>query len=110
MDGIGENAVAKLKKYKWPGNVRELENVIERAINIMDGETLIKPKHLPVDISGPYDVEDMRNLKDSIYEFEKMTIIKCLEAVNYNKSKAAKILGISRPTLYEKLEKYKEEM
>lgn len=109
VDCIDDNAVAKLKKYDWPGNIRELENIIERAINIMDGETIIKPKHLPVDISGPYDVEDMRPLKDSIYDFEKMTIIKCLEAVNYNKSKAAKILGISRPTLYEKLEKYNKE-
>jgi PAS domain S-box-containing protein len=109
VDCIDEKAIAKLKKYEWPGNIRELENMIERAINIMDGETIIKSKHLPVDISEQYDIEDVRPLKDAIDDFEKMTILKCLEAVNYNKSKAAKLLGISRPTLYERLEKYNEE-
>ena len=109
VEGIDDNAVAKLKRYEWPGNIRELENVIERAINIMDNETIIKPKHLPVDSMVEFDVEEMRPLKDAIYDYEKATIIKCLEAVNYNKSKASKILGISRPTLYEKLEKYQAE-
>lgn len=109
VDCIDEKAIAKLKKYEWPGNIRELENIIERAINIMDGETVIKPKHLPMDISEQYDIEDIKSLKDAVDDFEKMTIIKCLEAVNYNKSKAAKLLGISRPTLYERLEKYNEE-
>lgn len=109
VDHMDEKAIGRLRKYEWPGNVRELENIIERAINIMDNETVIKPKHLPFDITDQYDVEDVRPLKDAIDDFEKTTIMKCLEAVNYNKSKAAKLLGISRPTLYERLDKYNAE-
>jgi PAS domain S-box-containing protein len=106
VDSINDSSVAKLKKYDWPGNIRELENIIERAINIMDGGNIIKAKHLPVDISGRYDVEDVKPLKVSMDEYERKTIIKCLEAVNFNKSRASKLLGISRTALYEKLDKY----
>jgi PAS domain S-box-containing protein len=106
VDGINENAINKLMKYKWPGNIRELENIIERAINIMDEGTVIKPKHLPVDISGRYDVEDVKNLRETMDEYERKIIIKSLEAVNFNKSRASKLLGISRTAFYEKLEKH----
>ncbi|SHJ24725.1 PAS domain S-box-containing protein [Dethiosulfatibacter aminovorans DSM 17477] len=106
VDAINDSSIAKLKKYGWPGNIRELENIIERAINIMDGGTVIKAKHLPVDISGRYDVEDVKPLKESMDDYERKTIIKCLEAVNFNKSRASKLLGISRTALYEKLDKY----
>ena len=106
VDAINDSSVSKLKKYNWPGNIRELENTIERAINIMDGGTIIKAKHLPVDISGRYDVEDVKQLKESMDIYERKTIIKCLEAVNFNKSRASKLLGISRTALYEKLDKY----
>ena len=106
VDGINENAINKLMKYNWPGNIRELENIIERAINIMDEGTIIKPKHLPVDISGRYDVEDVKNLRETMDEYERKTIIKSLEAVNFNKSRTSKLLGISRTALYEKLEKH----
>lgn len=80
--------------------------MIERAINIMDTDTIIKPKYLPVDISGRYEVEDIKTLKEILDNTEKKAIINCLEAVNSNKSKASKLLGISRTALYEKLEKY----
>ncbi len=106
VDKINDKSIAKLKKYNWPGNIRELENIIERAINIMDGGSIIKAKHLPVDISGRYDVEDVKPLRVSMDEYERKTLIKCLEAVNYNKSRASKLLGISRTALYEKLDKY----
>jgi transcriptional regulator with PAS, ATPase and Fis domain len=106
VDSISESAIIKLKKYPWPGNVRELENIIERAINILDTETVIKAKHLPSDVSGVYDIEDVKPLKDVLYETEKRAIVQCLEVVNFNKSRAARLLGVSRATFYEKLDKY----
>lgn len=106
VDSIDENAITKLKKYNWPGNIRELENMIERAINIMDDSTIIKSRHLPVDISGRYEVEDIKTLRVTMDDYERKFLIKCMEAVNFNKSRAAKLLGISRTALYEKLDKY----
>ena len=106
VDGISEKSVIKLKKYNWPGNIRELENIIERAINIIDSDSVIRPKHLPVDISGRYDVDDFKTLKEMVEQTERKAILDCLEAVNFNKSRAAKVLGISRTAFYEKLEKY----
>lgn len=107
VDSISEPALLKLKKYSWPGNIRELENVIERAINIMENETVVKSKHLPVEISGIFDMDDITPLKEIIHEAETKAIIQCLEMVNFNKTKAAKLLGLSRVTFYEKLDKYK---
>ncbi len=107
VDSISESAIAKLKKYSWPGNVRELENIIERAINILDTDSIIKAKHLPVDVSGVYDIEDVKPLRDIVRETEKKAIIQCLEVVNFNRSKAARLLGVSRAAFYEKLDKYK---
>ncbi|SHJ25043.1 PAS domain S-box-containing protein [Dethiosulfatibacter aminovorans DSM 17477] len=107
VDSISESAIAKLKKYPWPGNVRELENIVERAINILDTETVIKPKHLPSDVSGVFDIEDVKPLKDVLNETEIRTIVQCLEVVSFNKSRAARLLGVSRAAFYEKLDKYK---
>lgn len=106
VDSISESAIVKLKKYTWPGNVRELENIIERAINILDMDSIIRAEHLPVDGPKIYDINDIKPLKDIVYETEKKAIIQCLEVVNFNKSKAARILGVSRAAFYEKLDKY----
>ncbi|KUK73163.1 MAG: Transcriptional regulator [Clostridiales bacterium 38_11] len=106
IETISESAIMKLKRYNWPGNVRELENIIERAINIMDEGSVIKPKHLPLDITSSYDFEEFKTLKEIVEETEKKAILNCLEAVNYNKSKASRILGISRTAFYEKIDKY----
>jgi transcriptional regulator with PAS, ATPase and Fis domain len=110
IETISESAIMKLKRYTWPGNVRELENVIERAINIIDEGSVIRPKHLPLDITSNYDFEELKTLKEIVDETERKAILNCLEAVNYNKSKASKILGISRTAFYEKIDKYKLEV
>lgn len=106
IETISESAIMKLKRYNWPGNVRELENIIERAINIIDEGSVIRPKHLPLDISSNYDFEELKTLKEIVEETERKAILNCLEAVNFNKSKASKILGISRTAFYEKIDKY----
>ncbi len=111
VSNITVEALECLKAYNWPGNIRELENVIERAINMTDHET-IELFHLPQFILAKKqktftELPQIQNLKEAIEEVEKTTITNCLIAVDHNKLKAAKLLGISRTSLYEKIEKYK---
>ncbi|MBM7561878.1 sigma-54 interaction domain-containing protein [Fusibacter tunisiensis] len=117
VNNITVDALESLKAYNWPGNIRELENVIERAINLTDQET-IELQHLPMhviahhkeaDLSQPVSPTHLQSLREAVEEIEKSTILNCLKVMNYNKLKAAKVLGISRTSLYEKIEKYKIE-
>ena len=114
VSNITVDALDCLKTYNWPGNIRELENVVERAINMTEGET-IEIQHLPSFIiaHNPNESKEtttLTSLRHAVEEVEKATILKSLKAVNYNKLKAAKILGISRTSLYEKIEKFKLEV
>ncbi|KGG80468.1 ATPase AAA [Caloranaerobacter azorensis H53214] len=109
VEGISNDAIKCLESYDWPGNIRELENVIERAINLLDSDLIIKPEHLPEKITKnktkKYFYEG-KGLKNIIEEIEKEIILKCLEENDWNKNKVAKILGISRVGLYKKIERY----
>lgn len=108
VSNISDTALECLLAHDWPGNVRELENVLERAINLTDSDTIL-PVHLPVYIrqrsrkvvDGP-----VRQLKDIIEDVEKEAILRCLEYTEGNKLKAAELLNISRSSLYNKMEKY----
>lgn len=86
--------------YLWPGNVRELENMIERGV-ILSKRNSITLDELPQDIIQPTPVEGK-----TIESVERNHIINVLEETKGNVSKAAKILGIRRMTLYNKLKKY----
>jgi len=86
--------------YSWPGNVRELENMIERGV-ILSKRNSITLDELPHDIIHPTPVEGK-----TIESVERNHIIRVLEETKGNISKAAKILGIRRMTLYNKLKKY----
>lgn len=108
VGNVSENAMVHLTKYHWPGNVRELENVLERAINLTDTET-IHSVHLPYNLTKSKKNSKLgkdRTLKNIIEETEKEIIKNCLEETNYNKVRVAKLLNISRSSLYDKLEKY----
>ncbi|MDR7857313.1 sigma 54-interacting transcriptional regulator [Tissierella sp.] len=106
VDKISDNTLEYLKSYSWPGNVRELENILERAINFLEKETIIKPKHLPHKITGIAGEKRIRSLKLILEEVEKQSIIDSLIISNGNKTNAANILNISRTSLYEKITKY----
>ncbi|WP_419888220.1 sigma-54 interaction domain-containing protein [Neobacillus niacini] len=101
-----------LESYSWPGNIRELENVIERAILI--AHEVIEPEHLPNYLLNALVKSDKRKpLQSIIYknvktinEMEKELIRNTLDHVYWNKSQAARKLGISRSNLYEKIAKY----
>lgn len=109
VEGISEEAVGCLITYNWPGNIRELENVIERAINLLDSDLIIKVKHLPMRITEnekKYNYKKDRYLKEVIEEVEENIIRDCLIKNNGNKNRTAKILGISRAGLYKKIDEY----
>jgi two-component system, NtrC family, response regulator AtoC len=99
-----------LQGYNWPGNVRELRNVIERAM-LLEAEDEMLPEHLPVELVAPNTqvVKQQASFLEESFKptslrvMEYFFITKTLEATNGNKSQAAKLLGISRQTLREKL-------
>ncbi len=108
--GFHPQTLVLLVRYSWPGNVRELENTIERAVILCLGEEItpreLPPQMLPEDYqqvavhSSPAD--GGLTLKD----MEKETIRATLERTGGNKSRAAKLLGIARQTLLNKLKEY----
>lgn len=106
VEKISDETLEYLKKYDWPGNVRELENVLERAINLLDDDIVIMPKHLPSKITGISRYRKINSLKTILEETEKQAIIDSLIIANGNKTLAAEMLKISRTSLYEKMMKY----
>src|SRR5690554_69950 len=109
VTGYSDEVKEIFMNYSWPGNLREFKNIIKRAV-LLTGEGEIKPDVIPIDLSLPEnsitEIGDAKDLKTSFEEQERSLIIKTLEEVKYNKSKAAKILDMDRKTLYNKLEKY----
>ena len=97
-----------LTSYDWRGNVREMENALERAINFVGKDRWIQVEHLPVSITGahPGTYQKGGDLKEIVAEAERQAIVDTLLQCRNSKSTAAKKLGISRTTLYEKMLKY----
>lgn len=95
--------------YHWPGNIRELENVLERAVNIAEGNVINRsalPAYIRKNNSSNYLKGDIRTLKEYVQYAEKEAIIRALEATNYNKTAAIKYLGIGRTAFYKKVGEY----
>jgi two-component system response regulator AtoC len=111
IKGITPAAMSILLKYHWPGNVRELENVIERAA-VLAEETILVPENFPLDLGESSEREkvedffDGYSLKAAQKILEKRLIIKALQATNGNRTKAARILEISHPSLLSKIKTY----
>ena len=107
---IGQEAHTVLREYGWPGNVRELENVIERASVLRHGNTITLAE-LPDKLAAEKaNVEHIiLNLPEtgiSLEDLEKNLILKALEKFKGNQTRAAEYLGITRPTLIYRMEKY----
>jgi two-component system, NtrC family, response regulator AtoC len=118
---LSDTAKAALKSYSWPGNVRELENIIERAVLICN-EAVIGSEHLfGESVSDKSVVKKNTGIDESalaqsdrcpdeeastLYEMEKNMIFDTLNKLNWNKTKASKILGISVRTMRNKLHEY----
>jgi transcriptional regulator with PAS, ATPase and Fis domain len=107
VTAIDSTAVALLEKQPWKGNVRELENTIERATLLASGSTITEDSLLLDSLSGDGGDPSAVRVGWSVKEMEKELIIKTLEEVNDNRTRAAEILGISIRTLRNKLNEYK---
>ena len=106
LSNLEPKAAKSLENYYWPGNVRELSNAIERAVNLAKGKA-ITLEHLPDSLQNPILCsKNSFNANDTLEQVEKEMILETLESVNWNISKCALLLGISRNTLYRKLNKY----
>jgi len=107
---IHPDTIEVLKCHHWPGNVRELRNIIERAVNLSQGDE-ITPDYLPDYLLEKanffkIDNEEYDLLRSAVVKAEREAIIHALKKYNNNKSTAAKALGIHRTSLYKKMAQY----
>lgn len=103
IDRVSGNVMDTFMNYHWPGNVRELEHCIERAVILSRGEA-ITTGHIPAEVAGSRRFG--RHASPVEKEAEAQTIAKVLGETDGNKAKTARLLGISRKTLYQKIRKY----
>jgi len=112
---IAPDAFQKLLDYAWPGNVRELQNAIEYAV-VLSRRELIGVKELPDEVQLPTVLQQAargappRTGVQSLDDVERNTILQALAECHGNKKKAAELLGIQRPTLYNKMKRYAIEL
>lgn len=106
LTSLSAQALAVLKAYEFPGNVRELANTIERAAIVSIGPKL-EEADLPDSLRAAAALEK-RDTRQTLAELEADYVIETLAAAKGNKSEAARMLGISRKNLYERLEKQGE--
>lgn len=108
IKGLTDEAMQLMSAYNWPGNVRELKNVIEYLENVVDGEEINK-SHLPnTFLIMSDDTYSDKSLKIIMESYEKMVLERLIKQADttVKKENLAKQLGISRATLYRKLENY----
>lgn len=106
VTGLTPETQAILKAYSWPGNVRELANIIERAV-IVAGDARIQAADLPETLRAAILINERAKQRQTLSELEADYISETLAATGGNKAEAARLLGISRKNLYEKLARYK---
>jgi two-component system NtrC family response regulator len=100
---LGEDAVASISAHDWPGNVRELENCIKRAVIMADGNSLTAADIGLETTAGEPVPLDLRAIRE---EAERKAILAALSRSNGNVVRAAELLGVSRPTLYDLMHKF----
>ena len=106
--GLSPDCVACLQSYDWPGNVRELKNVVHRAVVICSGDVLL-PEHLPVRLRTGKEASQRIVLPvgTTLDAAEREIIKSTLNATGRNLRQTARLLGISRGTMYNKIKKHK---
>ena len=96
---LNEDAVRAIEAHRWPGNVRELENCIKRAVIMADGAQIGRDDiGLNVEQDDSNEFIDLRRVRD---DAERQAVVTALGRANGNVVRAAEILGVSRPTLYD---------
>jgi two-component system response regulator AtoC len=104
---VSAGALEVLRRYDWPGNVREMENIIQRSIVLARGPVL-QLQDLPFDLAMPETTSRLAEdtglpLRDAREEFERQYVLRVLDRVGWNQSRAARLLGLHRNTLLAKL-------
>jgi transcriptional regulator with GAF, ATPase, and Fis domain len=99
---ISQEGMKRLLSYPWPGNVRELRNVLEREILLAEGPELSIGSLDPGGLTEP----ERMGAQSSLKEVERAHILRVLRSQAWNKKAAAEILGIGRPTIYDKMKQY----
>ncbi len=107
---VQPDALRALEQFPWPGNIRQLENVIQQAVLSCTGDALTAA-HLPPAIQARGDGRAAEagypgSLAQNRETTERAVIIRALEKVDYSRTRAAQMLGVSRVTLYKKMKKY----
>ena len=97
---LNEEAVRSIEAYAWPGNIRELENCIRRSVIMLEGSQ-ITAQELGLSVPAQGEMDNSLDLRTIREQAEKSAIITALGRVNGNVVKAAELLGVSRPTLYD---------
>jgi transcriptional regulator with PAS, ATPase and Fis domain len=110
--GISADAKDQLLAYAWPGNVRELRNAMERAVILADGGQ-VQSEHLPLAPARPAGTSWPSGIPErlpvggvNLESIERAFVIKALTQARYNKTRAAKLLGLTRAQLYSRIDKY----
>jgi propionate catabolism operon transcriptional regulator len=112
INGFNDHAMKLLQKYDWPGNIRQLRNVVERAMILstyqtIDEETVVRAGGKDFEVLRYEDSSQLNKREElenkNLLNLEKNHIEDVLKKVNYNKTEAARILGIGRTTLWRKL-------
>src|SRR5450755_2186059 len=112
---IAPDAFQKLVDYSWPGNVRELQNAMEYAV-VLARQDLVGVKELPAEVRLPAALQQTERNNNhgagvqNLDDMERNAIIQALAQCHGNKKKAAQVLGIQRPTLYNKMKRYAIEL
>ena len=117
--GFTHDALEVLRRHNWPGNVRELEAAIQRAVALCVGPRITSSYLAPIlhhshrqgrpgqgGRPRPHLQMGVRPLKEALEEPEKRIIIQALQAFHWNRQETARVLGIDRSTLYQKMKKY----
>lgn len=103
IEAVSDDVQKIFMEYPWPGNVRELEHSVEHAF-ILCRQPTIAVEHLPADLKNFRKTE--ASLKDDRKDLDSRALLNALEKTDWNKAKAARLLGMSRRTLYRKIEEY----
>jgi two-component system response regulator FlrC len=100
---VSKAAMSRLERYSWPGNIRELENCLHAAVLLTQGD-MIRPECLSLDENTPSIAPG------SFREMERQLIVETLERVGGNRTRAAKLLGLSVRTIRNRLREYRRDV
>ncbi|HEY5492536.1 MAG TPA: sigma-54 dependent transcriptional regulator [Gemmatimonadaceae bacterium] len=105
-DTLTDEALEALLRYGWPGNIRELRNALERAMLMARGADRIEARHLAREITSASGADVAHHLPRTLADVERAHIDRTLKAHQFNRTHAAKELGIARATLIKKIKEY----